>query len=205
MTILRRCAKSLAFAALGAAGFLSLGGVAHAGPYGHKPYVHDGARCVAGAKTAIGSILPGTRKAAVRPGFKGACSIALNRCARSLDKKRIHDGFAYPFARCQILDRGYVSAGYGGPKEVLGTRCVAKGFTRNGLVVHDTRAAETRRYRKRACSVALNKCEKRLDYKRRVIGHNLPYARCKVTKTKQVALGHHGKGHNGFKGAVYRY
>lgn len=187
MTYLRRIAarfsrsvtRNVAVLGLGAASVVAFSGAAQAGPYSPYPGDHDRIRCIAGAQTVIGGILPGTRAEATRKRSRRACGIALNRCEARLDDKRAKTGLPFPLARCKVLDRDRIAA-------VSQTRCEAKAFTRRGRALSKTHAAETRKKRRAACRVALNRCEARLDRKRIRDDRNYRYARCEVTKTKKV-------------------
>ncbi len=69
-------------------------------------------------------------------------------------------------------------------------RCVAQAETIRGRLIPDTRAAETRRHQRRACRIAINKCERKLNRERRHTGRRMPFAQCNVIKTRHAS--HHG-------------
>lgn len=85
----------------------------------------------------------------------------------------------------------------GGSDAQAATRCVAQAETIRGRLIPDTRAAETARHQRRACRVALNKCERKLDRERRQTGRRMPFARCEVIRTRHVA-------HNGYGAPKFR-
>lgn len=169
----RRRLQYLAFAVVGAFGVMGLTPAqAHAAP----------GLCVAGATTAAGKVLPSTRARADRPRIKRACRVALNKCQYKLDDLRSRARFQFPLARCEVLRREVRHVHYGRDN----FKCVAKAFTRRGKLISNTRAAETRRVKRRACRIALNRCEAKLDRKRFNTGRGFPHARCEVTRTNRI-------------------
>lgn len=65
--------------------------------------------------------------------------------------------------------------------------CVAEAFRANGRLVRGTRAEVTRFRERRACRVALRRCERRLDRVRYARGRAMPFARCEVTDIYRVS------------------
>lgn len=152
----------------------------------HDQHRNDGTRCVAGAVTAFGTVLPDTRAREVRVRPRAACRVAVNRCHNRLERLRDRTGRAFPFARCQVLRRE-VASNHGGPRHAApAIRCTAEAFTRRGRPIGQTRASETRRVENRACQAALNTCENRLDRQRDVTGRGFRRARCEVVRTRSA-------------------
>lgn len=67
------------------------------------------------------------------------------------------------------------------------TRCVAQAETAFGTLVRGTRAVETRRAPRRACGIALRRCERKLDHVRDTTHRRMPFARCEVLRRVHVA------------------
>lgn len=65
-------------------------------------------------------------------------------------------------------------------------RCVAAGFTARGFELPNTRARAVRGVPRRACRVALRRCERRVERLRFETGRRLPFAQCEVLRRVRV-------------------
>lgn len=136
------------------------------------------ARCTARAFTITGDGIQRTRAVEEAGRIEVACRRARNVCEARLDRVRIRTGFPFPLARCRVTDREELRR--------RRIRCEAKAFTRNGRLLRNTAAQGTRKNRARACDIALDRCEARLDRLRAATGRPRRHARCQVTDSFRV-------------------
>ena len=111
-----------------------------------------------------------------------------------------------------------------------GVRCVAVAERINGTRVPGTRTVVERRREFRACNIALNVCEGKLQEARCFTGRPMPFARCNVVRVRQAGYGrpnahfappphyggpprhftppppqHHGRGYCNYAACEHRY
>ncbi|MEL6317681.1 MAG: BA14K family protein [Pseudomonadota bacterium] len=65
-------------------------------------------------------------------------------------------------------------------------RCVTAAFNRFDDRIAGTRAVAERRFERRACLVALDRCERRLNRLRFETGRRRAFARCEIVRTRFV-------------------
>lgn len=197
--IRRIASRGLAVIAFGAAGLGGVSGQALAQGHGAAPFWQETNRgprstpdysaraysgCTAGARTLLGVVVRDTRERIVRNNLTRACEIALQECRESLDRKRVATGKPYRNSRCKVLKREPRVAA-----PAVEYRCVAQGFSARGGVMSGTRAAAVRADERLSCDLALARCEDRLDAKRYADDRSYRYARCEVTRSRQIAGG----------------
>ncbi|MEL6977163.1 MAG: hypothetical protein AAGM38_00595 [Pseudomonadota bacterium] len=76
------------------------------------------------------------------------------------------------------------------PAAASSVKCVASAETKLGKELRDTREAATRNRARRACGVALDKCERSLDRLRHRTGRPFRFATCRVQDRIRVAEAH---------------